>query len=137
MLISPHTLNKRLIFKVCTLMFKIKNSSSPAYPTDLNNSPPLKPLKSYAQSHEFTWIPITIHTPNLHFPTATPLYGTLFLLTSPPSLLFFHSVRLSKLSCLSSSQRNVPNTPSILSASSFNGLVHCLHNFHKIRKQIR
>ena len=67
---------------------------------------------------------ITTLTPNQYFPTVAFFYGTLFFLTSPSSSFFHHSVRLFKQFLA-----NVSKSLFTLLASSFNGLVHCLHNF--------
>ena len=89
--ISSHwlLLKKRYVFKICTLVFKIKNNHSPKYLADLFKLPLRKGLRSSTYSHFLEYLLILLML-NLHFPTVGPFYGTLFPPTSPLLLIFFH-----------------------------------------------
>ena len=89
------SLKKRSVFKICTLMFKMKNNHSPNYLADLFKSPPRMELRSFTYSNFLGFLPVVLML-NLHFPTVGPFYETLFLPISPLSLLYFRFVKLLK-----------------------------------------
>ena len=69
-------LEKKSIFKICILIFKIKNDHSPNYLADLSKLPPYKVLR-YTYSRFFRTLSIEVML-NLHLPTVAPLYKTHF-----------------------------------------------------------
>ena len=75
-LISLHwlSLKKRSVFKICTLLFKIKNKHSLNHQADLFKLPLRKRLRSFFLGYLPTVIML-----NLHFPTFSPFYGTFSL----------------------------------------------------------
>ena len=106
-LISLHwlPLNKRSVFKICTLMFKIKNNHSPNYLADLSSC--LLVRDRYLLILIFR-IPSNSTYAKSALSYCGPFYGTLFppispLLLLPLLLLYFHFVKPLKLCCSNSS----------------------------------
>ena len=77
--ISLHRLplRKRSVFKICTLMFKLKSNPSLNYLADLFKFPFRRGLRSSTYSHFLEYLPIVLML-NLNFPTVTPFMRTLF-----------------------------------------------------------
>ena len=106
-LISLHWLSllRRSVFKICTLILKIKNNHSPTYLANFFELLSRKELRASTYHHFLAYLPIVIML-NLPFPTVGPFYGTLFHPISPLLLLFFHFVKPLKLCCLHSFLQN-------------------------------